>query len=237
MNLKKKMWGRGVLIDCYTKNEFEYEIIVLDYLWIDIILDLQTNIYNEINDKDLYVQITRSEFIDVFNGMGLCLGVIVKDNLIAFRISSFGDDEIKKLADYCKIDGKAKVSFIEATAILKKFRGNRLQNKMTKLTMDYFKKENNFHYALSTVSPINIPSIKSLFHNEFEIIKLTNMYGSKLRYIFQYKFNKIRKETVLDILLVSLLEYNSIKEALNEGYRGVAIVFKNNIHYIKFVKD
>jgi|LGOV01.1.fsa_nt_gb hypothetical protein len=108
---------------------------------------------------------------------------------------------------------------------------------MTKLTMDYFKKENNFHYALSTVSPINIPSIKSLFHNEFEIIKLTNMYGSKLRYIFQYKFNKIRKETVLDILLVSLLEYNSIKEALNEGYRGVAIVFKNNIHYIKFVKD
>ncbi len=71
MNLKKKMWGRGVLIDCYTKNEFEYEIIVLDYLWIDIILDLQTNIYNEINDKDLYVQITRSEFIDVFNGMGL----------------------------------------------------------------------------------------------------------------------------------------------------------------------
>ncbi len=240
MIYNNNLWVKGILFDNYSKKEKEYKIISMGHLWLNSILELQSKVYKDINDKDLYVQMTRNELIETLTETELCLGIIVDDELIAFRISSHGDDETKELAEYCNIYETDKVIFIEATAVLKRYRGNGLQKIMINLTMDHLKKEKKYDFALSTVSPKNIPSVKSLLSNEFEIIYLAKRYGGKLRYICQYKFNEDEDKDKLsnnnsNDIVIKYNEYNLIEKTLNEGYAGVGILLKNKEHYVKFI--
>jgi hypothetical protein len=238
MIYNNNLWATGILFDNYSKEEKEYKIISMGHFWLNSILELQSNVYKDINDKDLYVQLTKEELIETLTETELCLGIIVNDELIAFRISSHGDDETKELAEYCNIYDTDRVIFIEATAVLKRYRGNNLQRIMINLTMDHLKKENKYDFALSTVSPRNIPSVKSLLSNDFEIIYLARRYGGKLRYICQYKFNEGKDKlsgSKSNDILIKYNEYDLIGKTLNEGYSGVGILFKNNEDYVKLI--
>ncbi|BEP29040.1 N-acetyltransferase [Helicovermis profundi] len=225
----------GDAINADTHKKYEYKIIKLNYKWLDKILCLQDLIYDNMQNKDIYEKITEFELIDAFSGNGLCLGTIIEKQLVAFRILSYGDSETIELAKDCNIKEIHQVAFIEATIVKKNFRGNSLQKIMMKLTMDYLKKRRKFKYALSTVSPKNIASIKSLLANGFKLIKLSKMYKGKLRYVCSYDFtNKVSNKEQTTTLKFD--DYENIHNLLLDGFYGERVIIDENSFYIEFSK-
>lgn len=76
------------------------------------------------------------------------------------------------------------VAHIESAAVRAESRGNGIQKKLIEYACDYLcRKCGNIRYAMATVSPDNIPSLKSFEKAGFKIMLTKEKYGGKLRHI------------------------------------------------------
>lgn len=99
---------------------------------LDRIMDLQSKIYNGLEDKQLYSPSSKEEFKEFILGKGKILGCITEDNkLIAMAVYAKMEYDEHNYGYDIELEGKdlLKVGQIESTIVDKEFRGNKLQRK------------------------------------------------------------------------------------------------------------
>ncbi|WP_244835395.1 GNAT family N-acetyltransferase [Clostridium sp. BJN0001] len=165
-------------------------LIKLDNTYISDMVNLDKKIYADLNNKEYYFCSPKEEYETIINGAGLALGIIdSKNNLIAMGVYfepgkreenyAFDIEEIKEKAE---LEGQ-----IEATVVLKKYRGNKIQKKLCM----YLEKEsikNNKKYLCATVHPDNKYSLNTFLSLGFK------------KKIEKNKYKGLRRTVLLKIL-------------------------------------
>ena len=144
-----------------------------------LISETMKRIHKNMENKDLYV-IDSEEFIresiDGIHGFGLL--AIENDILAGYFIVRFpAFDEKEHLGDYIGLDTEQKKLsvYMDSAAVLPEFRGQGLQNRML-TECENLLAETIYKHALSTISPHNTASLRSLIKNGYKVVKTAKLY-------------------------------------------------------------
>ncbi|MCT4604670.1 MAG: hypothetical protein N4A64_00990 [Marinisporobacter sp.] len=230
----------GYLLHHLQKKYYPYSIekVNISHKWD--ILKLQQEIIHTLPSKDIYYPLTEEELDDIFNGQGLILGVFVENTLIGVRVVSYWDEETKNLGRLVGIKDNElnQLVFFEATIILKPYQGNKLQKLMIDLASKEIKKLNTFKYFISTVSPFNYASLKSLLNTGFYIRKLVWIYENTPRYILfkRYDQEKIfHDENFQSNKRFLIDDFSSQRLHFDKGYRGINLIKKQHASILEMI--
>ena len=146
---------------------------------VDSIFDLiqtvgkdSSDIYHFSSSKDYYRDLVENH---------PCVVCCDGDKIVGSFLSYTGNedsDNIYKLAGIC--DSSSAVIF-KNYQVSPEYRGQKIGKKMgCMLWMEFIK---DYDYAVATVHPYNIASIKTLMALGFEIVTLADIHGGKPRYI------------------------------------------------------
>lgn len=175
--------------------------------------DVMQAAYESLDNKDLYIcddyDYVRAILQEQNAGFGLmyykenpdnaiseadskdCAGVLLvtfpggaEDNL-ARDVFYSGEETDGKIPDRLSAtDCLFSTAHIESAAVRVEYRGNGIQNQLIEYACDYLSRNcGNIRYVMATVSPDNIPSLKSFAKAGFKIILTKEKYGGKLRHI------------------------------------------------------
>jgi len=218
-----------------SKEELvNFEMKFLDESYIDEILSLQKIVHDRIENKDLFVPDSRdfilNQVLDAENGRAI--GVFVDNKLIAFRTTNFPKDSETNMGRELNIpeDELNYVVHLEATVVHPNYRGNRLQERMLKHTIELIKSL-GFKYLLSTVSPLNYPSLKSVINSGLRICSLDyreGVYEGKWRFLLGLFLDKEIKTDFEDIVKVDNDDFNIQINLLKESYIGYKLEKKDS---------
>jgi len=168
-----------------NKKAYLCKIKVLDKRWKNPLIVLQNNFLVSTVDQNLYIPFTEDEIDEVFSGKGIFIGAVVKDKLVGFFMASFHDQETIELGKASGIPEEEldQLVYIESSIVLPMARGNGLLKKMINECLVVLKKMNRFKHLIATVSPENIPSLKSTTDLGFRVIRLSDIHGHYERYV------------------------------------------------------
>lgn len=221
-------------------NKQEYVVKRLELSHLEQILQLQTTVYNQLEDPSVLQQLTVDEFNFILEGNGLMIGAFVNDQLIAIRALLVPeiDSEHLGLAIGLKEEALDQVIYQEISFVHPSYQGNRLQQKLATLIMEELTKtEPVYTYVCATVAPDNIPSLLDKFRQNMHVHNLIEIYGGKLRYVFAKDLrtgNEIKDWR--DKKVVAMDQIDRIHQLIEDGYVGVNMVKENNDFKITFKK-
>lgn len=191
-----------------TVKMVNYEMKFLNESHLEEILQLQAIVSDALDNQDLFVTDSREFILEqvLKPGRGKAIGIYVNNSLVAYRTVSFPGNSDWNLGRELEIAEEElnKVVHLEATAVNPEYRGNRLQERMLKHTIDYVEKQNYYH-ILSTVSPYNYPSLKSVISYQLSIKALSlrdGVYGGKLRYLLSRNLRDIKNRAIEASIMV-----------------------------------
>lgn len=169
----------------YGKN-VEAELKILDLSYIEKIMELQSSIYEKLENKDFYACSDKEEFISTINGKGKIIGCVSLENdeLIAISVYiEYGYDEHNYGYDI-QIKGEEllKVGQLESMLVLEDYRGNKLQKIMGEI-LEKVSKDLGKKYMCATVAPDNIYSINTFKELDYKIMADKLKYGGLRRYV------------------------------------------------------
>lgn len=211
---------RGIITRKSDQKKYNYYIIQLDERHLSQVIELNDYVIKNLEKKDICVSLSTEEWKNVLGNNGIVLGVFVNQRLVGVRTTLFPYDSEENLGSYIGLpqEEMSKVVHLDTTNIHSDFRGNSLQKRMIDVTLKMLRKSKNFKHLFTTVSPFNIPSIKSILFFNIPIIGLELKYGGLLRYVFyQNLLNplEIDKEKAVAILNTDI---KLQKELLQAGY-------------------
>ncbi|CDM69470.1 N-acetyltransferase GCN5 [Clostridium bornimense] len=169
------------------KNGDTVKIIMkeLDLAYIEKIMNLQENILNGIENKEIYAASTTEEFEEVILSKGKIIGCVTEeDDLIAMGVyveNGYGDHNY---GYDLEIQGEEllKVCQIESTVVDEVYRGNRLQKIICEI-IENIARERKMKLITATASPYNPYSVNTFKGLGYEIKKDKLKYGGLRRYI------------------------------------------------------
>lgn len=219
--MKEIVLSRGHLVDHQSGEIKTYQIIVLDKSSKEEIISIQDRVVAKLPDKVSYEPLTLAEIDAVFDEEGYALGVLVSGRLVGFRVVTYNDEETLSMAEHLQLPAH-KVVFFESTVILNRYQGNGLQWAMMRDALNYISDRHIFQYAVSTVAPQNIASLKNLLKAGFVTVSLEPLYGGKCRFICQ---KNLDEEMVLgdDTIRIQMNMPGTIQEKHRSGYKGTAM--------------
>lgn len=226
------VWFTGEI----RKNMEEYKVVDLDKSYLQRLINFQEKVYKTINDKDTFVKSREEEYEEFLGGGGKILGFMINNKLVGYRIISYNKEEIDHFAEMLKLDTNKDMLYLDSTIIRKEYRGNHLQRKAIELSLKDAGNNANFKYAFATVSPKNIPSIKSLLYNKVYITKGRKIYGGKDRFICMYDKDIEIKES-REKLFMPLKQYENISNHLENGYMGIHIHNNDDEFLLELIKQ
>lgn len=229
-----EQFSNGNLLDYSTGATKEYQIILLDEKWKDEIIRIQEGVVAEMLEDYFYEPLTLDEFEDVFSGSGYAFGVLVSDHLAGFRVMTFNDEETIHMAIHLGLPPD-KVIFFESTVILKRYQRNKLQCKMMGDALTYIIEHHQFEYAISTVAPQNIPSLKNILRMGFRTVELKYLYGGKSRLICIRSFKDVHEDRENHIE-VRMDEQILLQIKHEEGYKGYRLIQRHNEWFLLMSK-
>lgn len=164
------------------------EIIELDLSYIDKIMNLQNEVVEALDNKDLYFPSEKEEFEEVIKSTGKIIGCINLENneLISIGVYiKYKHSEHNYGYDIdLKGDELLNVGQIESTIVKPSFRGNGLQYRMCEL-LEKIGKYNNTNIIMATASPDNTYSVNTFKKLGYDIVKEKLKYGGLKRYILK----------------------------------------------------
>lgn len=153
------------------------------------LLAFQEDVFNEDeNAKETLRRNTYETLKPCFNKESLVLGVYYHEEMVAFGILYFAGEDHENLAysldeipENIKEYGNVKLIIVK-----KNYRGNGIQRLLIERFVDYARKH-GYAGLLSTASPLNIPSCKSLERCDFKLAKVVKKYGGLTRNLYFLK--------------------------------------------------
>lgn len=166
-------------------NIIEVEMKILNLSYIEKIMELQEEIVEGLEDKQLYASTEKNEFMKYINNEGIILGLVTEeDELIAMGVYVAKGYDKKNYGYDLGIMGKEllKVGQIESTVVKNEFRGNRLQ-KIICEELEKLAREKGNTILTSTASPYNKFSVNTFLNlgYEIKIEKVKYGGGKKIR--------------------------------------------------------
>ncbi|MFD1068284.1 hypothetical protein [Oceanobacillus locisalsi] len=185
------------------------------------ILDLQTTVYEALEDKARLATLDEAEFRSILEGEPLMVGIFHQEKLIAFRafLNPTVDEEGLGSDIGLTKEHAAEIIYSEISNVHPDYRGNHLQTKMGEFMMKQID-TSRFRYILATVAPGNIPSMKDKFALGMHIYKVKAKYGGKLRYIYcnDLAVNDIPSKEQKE---VDIKDIGGQAKLIEEGYIGI----------------
>ncbi|MFD1415209.1 GNAT family N-acetyltransferase [Oceanobacillus jeddahense] len=185
------------------------------------ILELQTIVYEALEDKKRLETLDESEFRTILEGEPLMIGIFHQEKLIAFRafLNPVADKEGLGEDIGLTEEHFAEIIYSEISNVHPDYRGNHLQTKMGEFMMEQLDR-NRFRYILATVAPGNIPSMKDKFALGMRIYQVKAKYGGKLRYIYcnDLALNDVQSKEQREI---DIKDIGGQAKLIEEGYIGI----------------
>ena len=160
---------------------------VLDISYIDEIVQLEQDIFDGLDVKELYATSTKEEFREILEGKGKIVGAInSKNKLVAMGVYvDYGYNEHNYGYDLdLHGDNLLAVGQIESTIVRNEYRGNNLQYKICTI-LEGFAKEEGKTMIAATVSPKNPYSLNTFLKLGYTIEKEKIKYEGLNRYILK----------------------------------------------------
>ncbi|ARK32278.1 hypothetical protein [Halalkalibacter krulwichiae] len=231
--------ARGTLVNQTTKCEEPFLVRTLTKQHLSQVLQVQQQVTWHLEVKESLQPLTVEEFEHVFSDGGLMIGAFVGEQLIAFRVLLFPRDHPENLGRDLglSLEEQEKVVHQELSCVLPQYRGNRLQNQLAQLIMKKFQEQKlPYRYLCCTVFPTNVPSVKDKFKQEMLIVKITEKYSGKRRYIFLKDLEQHRLLDLQTVIAVVMTDYEQQKALLTTGYYGFDTKEENGERKILFAK-
>ena len=153
------------------------------------LMELQSLVYENLQDKMILETIGRPEFIEMIE-QDFIIGVYEEQKLRAIRAMYIPPlDDPEHLAEDAGITDRTQVIYSEISFIHPDNRGEGLQTKLGHQLIERVRADGRFNHVLTTVLPTNIPSLKDKFRLGFKIVNTRIMYGGKYRHVLQLDLN------------------------------------------------
>lgn len=177
---------KKIILNKKDGSNIEAEIKILDLSYIDKIMELQDNIYKDLENKDFYSCSDKEDFIQTINGKGKIIGCIsLKDNeLISVGVYIEYGYENHNYGYDIEIQGDEllKVGQLESMLVSKDYRGNRLQKLMCEI-FEKVGKDAGMKYICATAAPDNCYSVDTFKNLDYKIMVDKLKYGGLRRYV------------------------------------------------------
>ncbi len=223
-------------------KEKDYKMVLLDKSSVKEMMALQKVIIEYLDNPEIYQADDEDFMLNILNGNGRAIGVIVDDEIVGWHTLLFPDKSELNLGIDLKLpkDELGNVAHLETSVVHPKVRRNSLhtimQEELAKLTDEL----DHYHLCV-TVSPYNYPSIKGSIIIGLKIHKLKKKYDGKWRYILYKNLrNPANLITTGEDIILKSTELNKQQELLNNNYAGYKLekirkddIRKFNVYYRK----
>ena len=172
-----------------SKNHGENVAAVIKFLdinYIDKIIELEKNIYENLKNKDYYSCSSKEDFINILLNTGKIVGCVLDgtDELVSIGVyASHGYSDHNYGYDLnIKGEDLLKVGQIESTVVSAEYRGNGLQNTICNI-LEGISKKNGDKIIAATVYPENEYSLNTFIKRGYKIMADKLKYGGLRRYV------------------------------------------------------
>lgn len=227
--LKNRKDGKG----------YSYTMRRLGMADMEEVLALQSLVTESMPDLIYCLPSSVSDWTRMLTEEGYVLGAFVDRKLIAYRAILFPACNMDNLGRHLHFnEGQlSKVFHLELAHVHPDFQGNHLQMTMTQQLIDMLRKDGRWQYLLSTVYPLNYPSIKDKFAANMAIVQLEQMYIGVWRYLFYSNITKAFELDTEHSILAAAEDFDLQTKLLKDGYYGYMLLSENNrVSGIKFAK-
>jgi len=158
-------------------------IKTIDSTYIDKVIALQEIIIATLPDKKIYCPSSKDELLAQLNGQGICVGVEIDSQLIAFSTILFpsANDNLGNDVGFSDEDLE-KVCHKELTLVHPDFRGQGLQRKMF-IILQAKAKDAGYGILMCTVAPENPYSLNNNLKNGMQALCVKRKYNDTWRII------------------------------------------------------
>ncbi|GAB6170221.1 hypothetical protein JCM1393_26810 [Clostridium carnis] len=168
----------------------EAELLKLNLDYLDKIMELQYEIFDELENKELYAVSTKDEFKEYMLEKGIILGIVEKNTKSLIAMGVYGHLKYDK-NNYgydieLSYENLIKVCQVESTVVKKCYRGNGLQKLLCK-EIENIAIKNKTPIIMATASPLNEYSLNTFKSLGYEIVKEKLKYGGLRRYVLLKK--------------------------------------------------
>ena len=177
----------NIIVNKINGTQEELELKILDISYIDKIVQLEQDIFDALDIKELYATSTKEEFTEILEEKGKIIGAINSENkLVAMGVYvDYGYNEHNYGYDLdLKGEELLTIGQIESTVVRGEYRGNKLQNKICTILEDFAIEENK-NIIAATVSPKNPYSLNTFLNLGYTIEKEKIKYNGVSRYIMK----------------------------------------------------
>jgi hypothetical protein len=214
------------------RRESEYIITYLDEKHLPLVMQLQEVIVQNLTRQDLLHSFSYDFMKRHMGTQGVVLGIFVEKQLAAFRNLYFPDpwDAEWNLGLDLGLPAEelANVANLQMVCVHPRFRGNSLALKMNRVSIGLLRERGAHHHICATVSPYNIWNIPVLLDSGFQVAKLKNKYGGKVRYIVHQDLRTPFHFDDDSAVQVRLDDLEAQKKWFDAGYYGVALNKREN---------
>lgn len=164
--------------DCYIRQSYLEDYSEISEIQDKVVEDLLVN-----RDDNLFISTEKDKIKDFLERDDIFFICVQTPDVICAYSYTFFNQEIEYDLSY--FFKNEKVATFDSIVVLPQFRGNKLQDKLLKVSIEEAKRR-NYNIMASTVSPDNIHSINNFIKNGFEILKIIEggyIYGSYKRYV------------------------------------------------------
>lgn len=214
-------------VDINQKEKVNYVIKEIPREDIRKIIQLQDSVYENINDKHIYVCKSEKDFSTYLNNGGIFLGVYVEDELVAARITDSPGLSKYNLGHTLGFSEEDLLKTMHFKTILVKneYRGNNLQVRSMKLVEKMFI-QRGYTFGLCQISPDNYYSLANAMNFGLQIRKIKLQFKNKknvtpeLRCILSKDLSSVQPITFQEIEYVKNTNIDKQKELLSKNFVG-----------------
>lgn len=158
---------------------------------IDQVMQLQEEVMAGIEDKQIYADTDRAEFLEYLEGKGILLGYLTaQGKLIALGVYAQKGYDLSNYGYDLDLEGEQllKVGHVESTIVQSNYRGNRLQQRLCQL-LEEVARSRKMTLLCATASPYNSYSVNTFEKLGYTIKKDKLKYGGLRRYVLAKELN------------------------------------------------
>ncbi len=205
-------------------QEIPYIMRVLDESHLDEVMNLQSMIIHRLSREDMIQPFSADFMRSHFSKKGFILGILVENELVAFRNVYYPDvtePEWNLGLDIGFSEAECRrAANLQMVCVHPLYRGNNLASKMNQQAIRLIKEQDRFDHLLATVSPYNYWNVDILLNSGFMIVGLKNKYNGKLRYIVYQNLRAPLASLPLTDQIAGLTDFQKQETLLKKGFHG-----------------